>query len=1469
MSRLTFLSKFKWFVLVGCIFSYAAYAEQVCHMQCGSVSAPVPASGGIPQNCELVCYEIPEVIITGQRTGPSQADLLSSAMESLSWLREAGSQLSNQNYTVHNPGSGGGTGDGKTDEEKTDCPVSIASGIKVEVEADWIGQTENPLTIIRRFVNYPKFWGIDPDWDYVSTPEFQLGLGWRTDFDLRIDFERSANCRLSSLLAFSNLNGCATTNQQQTFSIDGRKFRLISPNTWEQSAAPQDGAIAIFSNNQFVVTRLNGNIERYYPDGRVISVTNVNGVSHNYTYIDNSTSRIQTITHTSGQQLIFNWSESRLGSIDTPEGRITYQHAETTASGGTRNYLLSSVNYPNGIENKSFVYHGLQNGSTALKKVMLGGQDYKEITYHEIGYPRVATSSLVGDVQRSSFSYAADGTSTTVTNALGATTTYYYDTNPVNSVLKKIDRPASSQGACPFAAANYAYGEISQNGELQKYVKWKDDWRGNRTSYSYYDAQREILQTEYFDGRTIKYEWDTYGRPLKKSWWDGATPQVDCSVSVCTQYVNDQSGLPLKVERYEYYGAEGKNRLKSFIEEDSFGVQRKTTYSYSFHPNNLPSSVVIDGARTDVSDIRTLNYDVRGRLISTVNALGHTTSYSYNGNLEKPWRITDANGMTSDFTYDSFGKIIAVTINNSAYLKTQYRYNRFGMDLITQPNGSTVKYDYDNAGRMTLITRTPGASELYQELTSFNYDKLNNLLQKSMGYLQMVTKTIYTPGGPVYYQEPQYLSNSSSLNEYDTTGNLVRERGNNGQLFSYTYNENLQVKTVKDALNRTSTMDYTAGGLLKSLVNASNETVQFSYDKLERLKQVTDARNKSTHYNFDQSFNLTTNISPDTQTSVVRYNSAGLVDNLTRADGTIIYYQYDSLNRPITIYSTGTNAQNITFTYDSCANGKGRVCTVNDSSGGTSYSYTTTGKLTSKTQTIGGTNYTTSLTYDSYDRLSIVSTNNGGTQLRYSYDINNEANKVEAYVGGVWLLVAQSKSLPKQEVLTYGNSIGHVTNYDLDGRVASISATGLSKSYGYDTANRITGVNGGSAGNYSYQYDNSDRLTKELFSGSTTDARSFQYAYDSNGNRISYQQGTAVTGYGIDANSNKLLSVGGNSFAYNTNGNLIGFNTNQKTYGYDGLNRMMSFTQNNGSFGNYTYNYANQRVSKNIRVGSGATESYRYLYNEAGQMIAETANNSSSIATTYIWLNGKTVGFVKNNQLHYVLNDHLGRPEVIYRRDSATVKTLVWQSKNLAFTREVVTNSIGEFNIGFPGQYFDKESNLWYNWNRYYDANVGRYIQSDPIGLQGGINTYAHVKNNPVKYIDPWGLDTYRINRELGGDTTRSPFNVVSHTYILTTHPDGSVNNTYSWGNSANIHGWNLNQPEDIKAGKEALDEGDAIRVGDASLDVFVDVAFKNKNKKENDHANGVFFNNCKYEATDLVNDAVNLQYGPTPPIPF
>jgi len=61
------------------------------------------------------------------------------------------------------------------------------------------------------------------------------------------------------------------------------------------------------------------------------------------------------------------------------------------------------------------------------------------------------------------------------------------------------------------------------------------------------------------------------------------------------------------------------------------------------------------------------------------------------------------------------------------------------------------------------------------------------------------------------------------------------------------------------------------------------------------------------------------------------------------------------------------------------------------------------------------------------------------------------------------------------------------------------------------------------------------------------------------------------------------------------------------------------------------------------------------------------------------------------------------------------------------------------FNLRFPGQYYDQETALHYNYFRYYDPQTGRYITSNPIGLQGGLNTYPYANANPVRYVDPTG----------------------------------------------------------------------------------------------------------------------------------
>lgn len=211
------------------------------------------------------------------------------------------------------------------------------------------------------------------------------------------------------------------------------------------------------------------------------------------------------------------------------------------------------------------------------------------------------------------------------------------------------------------------------------------------------------------------------------------------------------------------------------------------------------------------------------------------------------------------------------------------------------------------------------------------------------------------------------------------------------------------------------------------------------------------------------------------------------------------------------------------------------------------------------------------------------------------------------------------------------------------------------------------------------------------------------------------------------------------------------------TYSYSDRGRLKPTTLSQGTV-TYLYNALNQRTVKTGPSALIATGASYLVYDEAGRLLGEYDANLLPIYET-VYLGNAPVAVLKQQRtgsgsgataqtlIYNVYTDHLSAPRVITNSDHA----IVWRWDNAEVFGATQANEdpsgLGAFtfNQRFPGQIYDQEAGNSYNWHRDYKAQLGRYIQSDPIGLKGGINTYGYAGGNPASNYDSSGLD-FRVN---------------------------------------------------------------------------------------------------------------------------
>ena len=299
--------------------------------------------------------------------------------------------------------------------------------------------------------------------------------------------------------------------------------------------------------------------------------------------------------------------------------------------------------------------------------------------------------------------------------------------------------------------------------------------------------------------------------------------------------------------------------------------------------------------------------------------------------------------------------------------------------------------------------------------------------------------------------------------------------------------------------------------------------------------------------------------------------------------------------------------------------------------------------------------------------------------------------------------------------------------------------------YGYDANRNLTSITGTNTPWYSqaFEYDELNRLI-----GAAGRYGEISYNYDDVGNRLTRGiNGTVETyTYAVGTNGIKEVTGGENpkTFTYDDNGNIISDGT--LTFIYDARNQIKEVKKGEVSVATYTYNGLGQRVKK--VVGDLTTV---YHYDLEGKLIAES-KVEGTVTNEYLYMGKIRVAMVEvateGEALYHYLNERLGNPEIL----TDATGTVVWEAWYEPFGEAHIHPSSSVVNNHrFPGQYYDQETGFHYNYHRYYDPTTGRYLTPDPIGLEGGINLYNYVQNNPTTLIDPFGLKEFEMVIWIGG----------------------------------------------------------------------------------------------------------------------
>jgi RHS repeat-associated protein len=845
--------------------------------------------------------------------------------------------------------------------------------------------------------------------------------------------------------------------------------------------------------------------------------------------------------------------------------------------------------------------------------------------------------------------------------------------------------------------------------------------------------------------------------------------------------------------QYDRFG----NAVKTWDARGKFSeVKFAAAYKYALPTETV--SIDPDGSGPKTSLTTTSAYDPSsGVVLTTTDANGKTTSAEYNDLLDRLTKVIRPDGGWTSYEYgDQVGNLylhtktlrestpVAKTLEGYQFFDAMGRATR-ATSRTSDNTWSAVATEHDGVGRVISVTNPYETSNYTGPLpespflTTTEYDALGR------------PRMVMTPDGAKVYTLFDGLrtlvtdqAGKQRISRIDALGRLLDvwevTAGTGTEAITFPVPQTVSVPAVSSGF-RTSYAYDALGNLRK--VEQGTQRRYFAYDSLSRLIRAKNPEQEATETvrsSLALPSELLSSLSDNNNNWSLKYeyDENGNLKKRTDARGILTEYTYDDLNR-VTLCNYSDATPDVTYTYDTIANGKGRLTSVGSSVSTYSYNaYDIMGRATSSTQTTDGVAYpmgeykydlkgnltsqkypsgrVVTTSYDAAGRLAAVTGQKSGEQEKtYAAGVSYTAAGAvkDLQLGnGLWEQTLYNSRL-QVEKIRLGTTSGGINRLNLTYAYGTITNNGNVRSQ--TIAVPTVGNTAGFTATQSYGYDALNRLLSAEETSGTTQLWKQSYQYDRFGNRR-----IDTT---LDQNSNKKTSDNlkpallSDNPSFSTANNQI--NANQG-YGYEGAGNLISVPNRNDPAKSYQYEYdaENRQVSFDKEPATPNTKDATYVYDGDGRRVKKIADG---VKTVFVYdIAGKLIAEYSSagssgGGTSYLTSDLLGTPRVITGSDvndtSGGVKA---RHDYLPFGEELLVGR-GSYagdrvRQKFTGYERDSETGLNFAQARYYANTQGRFTSTDPVGVTKyhiqnpqHWNLYLYALNNPLLMVDidgkfPW-----------------------------------------------------------------------------------------------------------------------------------